>query len=55
MRPLYLTTMINGTVMRTFRGNKYITQLEIDGKAPRHKIKELRDVLKKGERDTELF
>lgn len=57
MRPLYLNNHDKWNSYENFlEANKYITQLEIDGKkAPRHKIKELRDVLKKGERDTELF
>ncbi len=57
MKPLYLN---NNTKWNNYDNflevNKYITKLEIDGKkVPRSKLKELRDVLKKGERDTELF
>lgn len=57
MRPLYLNNKDKWNNYDNFiEANKYISQLEIDGKkAPKHKIKELRDVLKKGERDTELF
>lgn len=57
MRPLYINNDNKWNNYSNFlEAYKYISQLEIYGqKVPRSKIKELRKVLKKGEKDTELY
>lgn len=57
MRPLYLNNFEKWTNYKNFlEANKYITKLQIDNKQiARSKIKALREILKKGEKDTELY
>ncbi|SDZ35718.1 hypothetical protein SAMN05660462_02833 [Proteiniborus ethanoligenes] len=57
IRPLYLNNDEKWTSYSSFlEAYEYITKLEIDDKkAGRSKIKTLREILKKGERNTELY